>query len=164
MDRPAPSLPDPRLDLVFERVVDVPPARIWQACTTPELLMRWFCPAPWRTVDCEIDLRPGGSFRTVMASPEGEAFPMVGCYLEIIEGEKLVWTNALAPGFRPAVPAPHGPCMTAVITLEAEGKGTRYRAIALHQSEADRQAHEAMHFQEGWGKALDQLLAAVREP
>jgi uncharacterized protein YndB with AHSA1/START domain len=162
MDRPAPSLPDPRLDLVFERVVDVPPARIWQAWTTPEVLLRWFTPAPWRTVECEIDLRPGGIFRTVMKSPEGEEFPMVGCYLEIIENEKLVWTNALAPGFRPASPGPHGPCMTAVITLEAEGQSTRYRAIALHKSQADQQAHEAMHFQEGWGKALDQLVAAVR--
>ena len=163
MDRTTPADPDPRLDLVFERVVDVPPARIWQAWTRPEILLRWFTPAPWRTVDCEIDLRPGGIFRTVMQSPEGEAFPMVGCYLEIIENEKLVWTNALGPGFRPASPGPHGPCITAVITLGAEGQGTRYRAVALHRSEADQQAHAAMHFQEGWGMALDQLVAAVRE-
>ena len=157
MDRTTPSLPDPKLDLVFERVVDLPPAPLWRAWTTPELLLRWFTPAPWRTVACEIDLRPGGIFSTVMKSPEGEEFPMVGCYLEIIENEKRVWTNA-----RPAGPATDGPCITAVITLEAEGQGTRYRALALHRSEADQQAHAAMHFQEGWGKALDQLLEVVR--
>ena len=93
--------PDPRLDLQFERIVEVPRELIWRAWTTPELLKQWFTPAPWKTVDCEIDLRLGGIFRTVMRSPEGQEIPGEGCYLEIVENEKLVWTNALAPGFRP---------------------------------------------------------------
>jgi len=87
--------PDPKLDLVFERIVDVPRELIWTAWTTPEQLKQWFTPAPWKTVDCEIDLRPGGLFRTVMRSPEGQEFPGVSCYLEIVENERLVWTNAL---------------------------------------------------------------------
>ena len=62
--------PDPRLDLNFERVVDLPPALIWAAWTEPEHLTHWFTPVPWKTVECEIDLRPGGIFRTVMRSPE----------------------------------------------------------------------------------------------
>ena len=41
------------------------------AWTHPEHLKRWFTPAPWTTVDCEIDLRPGGIFRTTMRSPDG---------------------------------------------------------------------------------------------
>jgi uncharacterized protein YndB with AHSA1/START domain len=63
--------PDPQLDLIFERIVDVAPALVWAAWTTPEHLKHWFTPAPWKTIDCEIDLRPGGLFRTVMCSPEG---------------------------------------------------------------------------------------------
>jgi uncharacterized protein YndB with AHSA1/START domain len=91
-----------QLDLSFERMVDVPPEVIWTARTTPEQLKQWFCPLPWRTVDCEIDLRPGGLFRTVMRSPEGQEFSNTGCYLDVIPNRKLVWTNALDPGFRPA--------------------------------------------------------------
>jgi uncharacterized protein YndB with AHSA1/START domain len=53
-------------------------------------------------LDCEIDLRPGGIFRTTMRSPEGEEFPNFGCYLEVIPNEQLIWTNALQPGYRPA--------------------------------------------------------------
>src|SRR5713226_713595 len=93
--------PDTKLDLLLERIVEVPRELVWRAWTTPELVKKWFTPAPWTTVDCEINLRPGGIFRTVMRSPEGQTFPNVGCYLEIVENERLIWTNALAPGYRP---------------------------------------------------------------
>src|SRR5262244_1745236 len=92
---------NPSLDLVMERVVDVPRELVWAAWTKPEHLKKWFTPAPWTTADCEIDLRPGGIFRTVMRSPEGQEFTNEGCYLEVIENEKLVWTAALKPGYRP---------------------------------------------------------------
>ena len=95
---------DPGLDLVLERIVDLPSALVWDAWTVPEHLTQWFTPEPWKTVGSEIDLCPGGIFRTVMRSPEGQEFPNVGCYLEIIKNEKLVWTNALTHGFRPAYP------------------------------------------------------------
>ncbi len=82
--------PDPTLDLLLERVTDVSREQVWAAWTTPDRIKKWFTPAPWKTVDCEIDLRPGGIFRTVMRSPEGEIFPNAGCYLEIVENQKLV--------------------------------------------------------------------------
>jgi uncharacterized protein YndB with AHSA1/START domain len=157
--------PEPRLDLLLERIVDVAPERVWAAWTTPEHLKCWFTPAPWQTVDCEIDLRPGGIFRTVMRSPEGQDFPHEGCYLEIIPNEHLVWTNALAPGFRPATPtATELPecgalVFTAVISLEPHGKGTKYTALLMHNDEAPRKKHLDMGFHDGWGTALDQLVA-----
>lgn len=99
---------DSKLDLVLERIVDVPRELVWKVWTTPEHLKPWFCPSPWKTIDCEIDLRPGGIFRTTMQSPEGENFPNLGCYLEVIPNERLVWTDALQPGFRPS-PDPNHP-------------------------------------------------------
>jgi len=91
----------------------------------------------------------------VMRSPEGEEHPHVGCYLEIVPNERLVWTDALLPGYRPA----ENPFITAIVTLEARGKGTRYTATALHRDTAERTRHEEMGFYGGWGKALDQLVA-----
>lgn len=149
---------DPKLDLVLERVVDVPPEMVWAAWTRPEHIVHWFTPAPWRTVDCDIDLRPGGAFKTVMRSPEGKDFPNVGCYLEIVPNEKLVWTDGLLPGYRPAPE----PFMTGMILLEPRGKGTKYTAIALHRDEATRKRHAEMGFADGWGKALDQLVAHMK--
>src|SRR6516225_9961619 len=102
MTRTITHQPDPDLDLVLERIVDVPPNLVWAAWTKAEHLKKWFTPAPWQTVDCEIDLRPGGIFRTTMRSPEGQEFPNVGCYLDVQPSHRLVWTVALLPGFRPA--------------------------------------------------------------
>ena len=159
---------DPKLDLVLERTVDVSPELVWMAWTRPEHLKRWFTPAPWTTVDCEIDLRPGGIFRTVMRSPEGQEFSSAGCYLEIVPAAKLVWTSALEPGYRPARrTATEGlECadllFTAIVTLEPVGKGTRYTATALHMSEGECKRHAAMGFHEGWGKALDQLVEHMK--
>jgi uncharacterized protein YndB with AHSA1/START domain len=152
---------DPKLDLRLERVVPVAPELVWAAWTQPEHLKAWFTPVPWQTVDCEIDLRPGGIFRTVMRSPEGQEFPGSGCYLEVVENRRLVWTSALLPGYRPATdPGPGGVgFFTAMILIEPEGAGTKYTAIAIHADEKSRVAHEEMGFHQGWGKALDQLVA-----
>jgi len=123
----------------------------------------WFTPAPWTTVDCEIDLRPGGIFRFVMRSPEGQEFPNIGCYLEIVKNEKLVWTVVLAPGYRPAIESPQSLPFTAIIALEPQGSGMMYTALAMHRDEESRKRHEDMGFHDGWGKALDQLVAYVRK-
>ncbi len=157
---------DPELDLVLERVVDVRPELVWRAWTEPEHLMQWFTPAPWTTVACEIDLVPGGAFRTVMRSPEGDEFPNDGCYLEVVANEKLVWTDALEVGFRPTrkEPGPHCPFLfTAHVLIEPHGAGTKYTAIAMHSTAASRKTHEEMGFHDGWGTALDQLVAHAKE-
>jgi uncharacterized protein YndB with AHSA1/START domain len=158
--------PDPKLDLVLERVVDVPAELVWKAWTMPEHLKKWFTPAPWTTSDCEIDLRPGGIFRTVLRSPEGKEFPNNGCYLEVIENERLVWTTALGAGFRPypvMTSLDQNLALTAVILLEKRGNGTKYTTIAMHSSEETREKHEKMGFHDGWGTALDQLVALMRK-
>ena len=145
MNSPALATLDLALDLVFERVVDVSPEQLWRGWTDPQMLKTWFTPAPWSTVDCEIDLRPGGIFRTVMRSPEGEEFDSSGCYLHIDKHRKLVWTNALLPGFRAAAvkPKTSDDCsdliFTGIVSLETLANGTRY--TAKHSSRRLNGAH-----------------------
>lgn len=149
---------DPALDLKLEREVAARADVIWLAWTRPEHLMKWFTPAPWETIACEIDLRPGGLFSTTMRSPEGETMgPNIGCYLEVVEGRRLTFTDALGPGFRPT----GGGFMTATILIEPHGDRTRYTAIARHADAEGRKTHEDMGFLQGWGTALDQLVAYV---
>ena len=150
---------DGRLDLTLHRVIDVPRSLIWKIWTDPEHIKKWWAPRPWSTVDCTMDLRPGGILATTMRSPEGQDFPYVGCFLEIVPEEKLVWTNALEPGYRPAVE----PFFTAILTLKDVGGKTDYTALVMHRDEEGRKKHEVMGFHQGWGTVLDQLVEVAKE-
>lgn len=150
--------PDPALDLVLEREIDVPVELVWQAWTDPDSVKHWFVPKPWTVAECEIDLRVGGAFRTLMRSPEGQEFANLGCYLEIVPNKRLIFTDALLPGFRPAPK----PFFTAGLFLEPNGKGTRYTAIAVHGDETSRKTHEDMGFHHGWSTVVDQMVAHIK--
>ena len=126
-------------ELMLDRLLDAPRGNIWRCWTEPELITRWFAPAPWTTPRAEVDLRPGGASRVVMASPEGEEFPSNGI--------------AYVGGWRPS----EKPFFTAVIELSDEGGKTRYVATARHWTMEDKEAHEKMGFQEGWNLCADQL-------
>ena len=153
-----PFTPDPKLDLVLDREIDVPVELVWEAWTTPESIKEWFCPKPWSVSSCEIDLRPGGRFNTVMRSPEGQEVPNSGCYLEVVPNKRLVFTDTLLPGFRPSPK----PFFSAALLLEPTATGTRYTAIAIHGNEETRKQHEEMGFHEGWGTVVDQLVAHIK--
>lgn len=158
---------NPLLDLKFHREISIAPTRIWEGWTNPATLMQWFCPRPWKVIECEIDLRPGGIFRTVMQSPEGTRMPdNLGCFLAIEPRQRLVWTNALGPGFRLKPQAnDEGLGFFFVVDLRLESLpngGTSYTAVVMHQDAVGKKAHEAMGFQEGWGIALDQLVELMK--
>ncbi len=156
--------PNPDLDLVLERTIAVATDRVWAAWTEPELILQWFTPAPWKTVECDIDLRPGGRSVVTMESPEGDRFPNAGCYLVVDPGRLLVWTSVMVEGFRPVAPANSAenlPFTGRIEIAPAPGGGTHYRAIAIHADEDGCRRHAEMGFQEGWGAALDQLVALM---
>lgn len=150
---------NPELDLKLERDVPVAPELLWRGWTEPDLLKQWFCPAPWRVIEAEIDLRPGGIFRTVMAGPNGERSDGgSGCWLEVVPNRRLSWTDGLGPNFRPRVKG----FLSATICFDPlPNGGTRYRAYAFHATAEDRQQHADMGFEQGWGAALDQLIALM---
>ena len=151
--------PDPKLDLVLEREIDVPVELVWKAWTTPAHVRHWFVPKPWIITACEIDLRPGGIFSSTMRSPEGQEFHNVGCYLDVVPNERMIFTDTLLPGYRPSPK----PFFTAALLLERKGSGTRYTAIAIHGEEAARKRHEEMGFYDGWGTVVTQMVAYIKQ-
>ncbi len=115
-------------------------------------------PGEWgRVARCEMDRRPGGAFSIDIAVGDGPEIPNLGCVLEAIPMERLVWTSMLFPGYRPAVfdDVP----ITAIMTLESVGTGTRYVLTALHRDEADPEKNKSSGWQQGTEIALDQFVA-----
>ncbi len=151
---------DPARDFAIERSIDAPPRLVWEALTRAEHLKEWYMPRAWgRVVRAELDVRPGGIFSVDIAVGDGPPSPNLGCFLEVVPQARLAWTSMLFPGYRPAVfdDIP----ITAIVTMAAEGAGTRYVFTALHRSAADLETNMASGFYEGTGVAVDQMVAHV---
>lgn len=83
-------------ELVVTRIFNGPVHLVFNAWTTPELLMRWWAPESFgiKLVGCEVDARTGGRYRFTFDVP-GQPEPMAffGKYLEVTPPRRLVWTN-----------------------------------------------------------------------
>jgi uncharacterized protein YndB with AHSA1/START domain len=157
MNAIAPTTPPTDRDLVLARIIDASPDKLYRAWTQPELLKQWFAPLPYTTPVAELDVRPGGATMIVMRAPDGTDLPNPGVFLEVVENERLVFTNAYTKAWEPS----DKPFMTVVLTFEDLGGRTRYTALVRHWSVADREAHERMGFHQGWSQCADQLAAVV---
>lgn len=151
---------NPDLDLTISRVIKAPRSVIWSAWTDPASLEQWWVPAPAKCRVLEMDLRPGGSLVTQISENGGAFVPhMNACFLAVDDLERIVFTDALVGGWRPA----ERPFMTAIITLEDHPMGTHYVARAMHRNRADRDSHEAMGFYDGWGTVAEQLATLAEQ-
>ena len=145
---------NPALDLMISRVIKAPRSAVWNAWTVPASLEQWWIPVPSKCKVVELDLQPGGAFVTQMSENGGELAPhLSACFLAVDPLERLVFTNALLGGWRPA----EQPFMTAIITFKEHALGTDYTAHVMHKSNADRNQHEELGFYDGWGTVIEQL-------
>ena len=94
-------------DLYIAHTFNAPRERVWQAWTEPEQMMRWWAPKSFTTHSCRIDLRIGGKYLYCMRSPEGQDTWATGVYREIVEMEKIVFTDAFADEQGNEVPPTH---------------------------------------------------------
>ena len=75
------------------RMFHAPRALVWQAWTDPKMMAQWFGPKYFTNPVCELDVRPGGRLRIVMRGPDGNDYPCMGVFREIVRLERLVFSN-----------------------------------------------------------------------
>ena len=83
-------------ELTYTRVFDAPRELVFRCMVEPEHLAHFWGPAGVSTPleNIKVDARPGGAFETVMVSDaDGSQYPMRAVYVEVVEPERLVWTE-----------------------------------------------------------------------
>ena len=106
--------------ILITREFDAPRHLVYEAWTTPELVRRWWSARRGVVTVAEIDLRVGGTWRSVMVTEDGLEVAFHGEYREIVPNERIVTTEVYE---MPDVPEPEGTLNTATFT-EAGGRTT----------------------------------------
>ena len=134
--------------LIVERVFRAPPEKVFQAWTDPEILTKWWGPAGATIPECDLDARPGGTWRTVMDNPNGESYTVSGVFRELAPPDRLVmtWGWQQEDGSR-------GHETEIVVTFEDVPEGTRLRLV---QSVFENVEQRDMHGM-GWRSSFDDL-------
>lgn len=137
-------------EVVITRTFNGPARLVFEAWTTPELMMKWWTPASFGItfISCEMDVRTGGTYRFVMGHPAFDQ-PMAfhGRYLEVVPGKKIVWTNEEGG---------EAGSVTTVTFEERDGK-THLRLSDLHPSKAALDAELESGAISGYPEQFNQL-------
>ena len=155
------STPSDR-EIVMTREFNAPRKLVWAAWTKPEYVARWFGAGGWTVPVCEIDLRPGGSYRYVMRGPDGLEVTMRGIYHEVVAPERLVSTE-LFEGFTEVGYRPEDQTISTAVLTEREGK-TTWTATVVYPSKEIRDGALATPMEQGMNESfarMDAVLATM---
>ena len=151
---PATDAPDNR-EATATRVFNAPRELVWEAMTNPEHVKRWYGPRDTQLTSCEIDLRPGGRFRYVMAAPGGMEIAFSGVYREVVRPERVVNTWVFEP-------MPDKEALETATWEEHDGR-TTVRLSIRFQTPEDYQGWAGSGAFGGWAETLDRLAETVAE-
>ena len=80
------------MKITVEALVHAPLDTVWHVWTTPAHIVQWNAASEdWHTTAAEVDLRPGGAFRSRMEAKDGSVgFDFEGVYIEVAPKTRLV--------------------------------------------------------------------------
>ena len=136
-------------EVVITRDFDAPAQLVFDALTKAEHLVQWWGPR-YLTLEVEkLELRPGGSYRFIHRSPDGQIHPFKGEFREIVPPTRLVMTQIYEP---------YGDSeMVNVMTLTEHGGKT---TLTSRSSLADKKALDAYlssGMESGMNESYDRL-------
>jgi uncharacterized protein YndB with AHSA1/START domain len=134
-------------EILLTRTFEAPRATVFEAWTKAEHVMHWWDPSGVPLSSCEIDLRPGGSFRWVNRAHGGE-HAFTGTYREITPPERLVFTVKILPSSPDAI---------TTLMFSQEGSKTKLTMRIECASVEDRDALLQMRVDAGTGRTLENL-------
>jgi uncharacterized protein YndB with AHSA1/START domain len=124
-----------------------PRTLVWKAWTDPSQFAKWYGPRGFSIPRCDFDVRAGGAIRTDMAAPNGATMTTLGEFREVVEPERLVFTQRSdAMGFE----------MLNTVTLSERGGKTQMTLhVQVLRGAMSKQGRDGAH--NGWSQAFDKL-------
>jgi len=145
-------------EIRMTRDFDAPRHLVFEALTRPELLRRWFGPRGYELVECEIDLRVGGTWRYLVRAPDGSEMRLRGVYREVVRPERLVSTEA-----NEDCDAENGAVSTATTVLVERDSRTAMTMTMTYPSQEIRDAVLRSGMEHGVAEGYDQLAEVLAE-
>jgi len=140
-------------EIVLTRIFDAPRNLVFEAMAKPELLKRWLSGPPgWSMVECENDLKVGGTFRHMWRCADGTAMAMHGVYREVVPSERIVRTETFEIG----CDAQSGENVGTLVLTEQGGRTTLTLTV-LYPSKEARDATIASGMEHGIAASYDRL-------
>jgi uncharacterized protein YndB with AHSA1/START domain len=133
--------------LHLERILAVPPERVFAAFVDAEQLRRWWGPAGFTIPRLQFDAVVGSDYRLVMQPPDGAVFHIRGTFRAVEAPRRLAYT------FIYEEPDPDDQETLVTLTFEPTHTGTR---VILDQGPFKTPARLELH-RDGWTETLEQL-------
>lgn len=143
-----------RQDIVMTRTFDAPREVVFRAMTDPELLPKWWGLKDTETVVDRYEARPGGSWRMVERTTDGQEYAFHGVIHDIKAPEGYTGTFEFE-----GMP---GHVLLETHTLEEVDGRTHYTSVSVFQSVEDRDGMAASGMEDGAGQSMDQLDELIR--
>lgn len=147
-------------EVAMTRTFEAPRELVFEAWTSPEHVPHWLLgPEGWEMPVCEMDLRPGGSWRYVWRKADGTEMEMTGDYREVVPSERIVNTERWGGDW---------PETVNTVTFSEEDGRTTVTITILYPSREARDAAMATGMADGANESFARLddrlrtLAAAR--
>ena len=141
-------------EIVITRVFDAPRRLVFEVWTRPEHLPHWMTGrGDWAMTVCEIDLRPGGSYRLGWSGPGGAEMEITGVYEEVAPPGRLVFVEAWGGDW----PQTHN-----TLLLTEEDGLTTMSVTVLYPSQQARDAALETGMKDGMSAGFERLENYVR--
>ena len=143
--------PQPGTRLRLEKVLPMPPERLFTAFVDAEQLPQWFGPVGFTALALRLDAVEGGNYRLAMQPPEGDAFHIRGTFRTVEAPTQLAFT------FIYEEPDPDDQETLVTVTFDPAEQGTR---VVIEQQPFKTAARRALH-RDGWTDSLERLEQAL---
>jgi uncharacterized protein YndB with AHSA1/START domain len=137
------------LEAVLTRVFDAPRDLVFEAHSSCDHMTNWWGPRRYEVSECEIDFRPGGTWRMVQRGAGGDEHEFRGEFREIVRPERIVWTFEWM-----GLP---GHISVQTLTLEEHDGKTTMTSSVLFDTKEDRDGMLQSGMEEGSAESFDRL-------